>query len=176
MKPKRKVILLGPFSTWGNEAHRIEITFSVKVKFSQSCVHSLQPHGPYSPWNFQARTLEWIAVPFSRASSQPSNWTQVSHIAGGFFTNWATEEAQKGAFVSPSGNPTQVSHVTGRDTDHYTKKEGATTWPLQLVQCYPSKYWGNLAPELIFAYGTLIVFHSSPRGSCSAHLHYVWDL
>ena len=40
----------------------------------------------------QARILEWVAVPFSRGLSQPRNWTQVSHIAGGFFTSWATKE------------------------------------------------------------------------------------
>ena len=43
----------------------------------------------------QARTLEWVAFPFSRGSSQPRDQTQVSHIAGGFFTSWATREAQK---------------------------------------------------------------------------------
>ena len=32
--------------------------------------------------------LEWVASPFSRGSSQPRNWTKVSCIAGGFFTNW----------------------------------------------------------------------------------------
>ena len=32
---------------------------------------SLRPHGLYSPWNFQARILEWVAFPFSRESSQP---------------------------------------------------------------------------------------------------------
>ena len=32
---------------------------------------SLQPHGLYSAWNSQARTLEWGAFPFSRGSSQP---------------------------------------------------------------------------------------------------------
>ena len=42
----------------------------------------------------QARILEWSAFPFSRGSSQPRDWTQVSHIAGGFFTSWATREAQ----------------------------------------------------------------------------------
>ena len=41
----------------------------------------------------QAWILEWVAFPFSRGSSQPSNWTGVSHIAGRFFTNWATREA-----------------------------------------------------------------------------------
>ena len=43
---------------------------------------------------FQARILEWVAFPFSRGSSQPRDWTQVSHIAGGFFTSWATREVE----------------------------------------------------------------------------------
>ena len=34
----------------------------------------------------QARILEWVAMPSSRGSSQSRDWTQVSHIAGGFFT------------------------------------------------------------------------------------------
>ena len=37
----------------------------------------------------QARLLEWIAVPFSRGSSQPRDQTLVSCIAGRFFTIWA---------------------------------------------------------------------------------------
>ena len=40
----------------------------------------------------QARTLEWVAVPFSRGSSLPRDRTWVSRIAGRFF--WATKEAQ----------------------------------------------------------------------------------
>ena len=40
------------------------------------------------------KLLEWVAMPFSRASSQPRDQTQVSHIAGGFFTVWATRKAQ----------------------------------------------------------------------------------
>ena len=35
----------------------------------------------------QARILEWVAFPFSRGSSQPRDQTQVSHIAGRFFTS-----------------------------------------------------------------------------------------
>ena len=55
----------------------------------------------YSPPDFsvhgilQARILEWVAFPFSRGSSQPRDGTQVSHIAGRFFTSWATREAQE---------------------------------------------------------------------------------
>ena len=41
----------------------------------------------------QARILEWIAIPFSRGSSQLRDQTQVSFIAGRFFTIWATREA-----------------------------------------------------------------------------------
>ena len=42
---------------------------------------------------FQARKLEWVAMPSSRVSSQPRDWTQVSCIASGFFTSRATKEA-----------------------------------------------------------------------------------
>ena len=42
---------------------------------------------------FQARVLEWVAISFSRGSSQPRDWTQVSLIAGRRFTIWATKEA-----------------------------------------------------------------------------------
>ena len=42
----------------------------------------------------QARTLEWVAFPFSRGSSQPRDQTQVSRFAGRFFTNWAIREAK----------------------------------------------------------------------------------
>ena len=42
----------------------------------------------------QARILEWVALPFSRRSSQPRDQTQVSCIVGKFFTSWATREAQ----------------------------------------------------------------------------------
>ena len=51
---------------------------------------SLHPHGI-----LQARMLEWVAFLFSRGSSQPRGRIQVSHIAGRFFTSWATREAQQ---------------------------------------------------------------------------------
>ena len=49
---------------------------------------SLQPHGLYSlPGSsihgiFQSRILEWVAISFSRRSSQPRDWTRVFHIVG----------------------------------------------------------------------------------------------
>ena len=44
----------------------------------------------------QARILEWVAISFSRGSSQPRNRTWVSCITGRFFTVWATREAHIG--------------------------------------------------------------------------------
>ena len=44
---------------------------------------------------FQARELEWVAIAFSRGSSQPRDWTQVSRIVGRPFTIWATREVSK---------------------------------------------------------------------------------
>ena len=43
----------------------------------------------------QASILEWVAVPFSRGSSQPRDRTQSSYIVDQFFTIWATREAQE---------------------------------------------------------------------------------
>ena len=42
---------------------------------------------------FQARILEWVAIPFSRESSRPKVQTWDSRTAGRFFTIWATREA-----------------------------------------------------------------------------------
>ena len=41
---------------------------------------------------FQAM-LEWVAISFSRRSSQPRGWIRVSRIVGRCFTIWATREA-----------------------------------------------------------------------------------
>ena len=41
------------------------------------------------------RILEWVGIPFSRGSSQPSGWTLVSCNAGRFFTVRVTREAKR---------------------------------------------------------------------------------
>ena len=59
---------------------------------------SLWPHGPQSAQSMgilQARILVWVAMPSSKGSSQPRDQTQVSRIAGRFFTDWATRKALK---------------------------------------------------------------------------------
>ena len=58
----------------------------VKMKVAQSCP---------TVWDtgiLQTRILEWVAVPFSRVSSQTRDWTLVSHIVDKHFTVWATRE------------------------------------------------------------------------------------
>ena len=56
----------------------------------------------------QARILEWVAVPISRGSFQSRNQTQVSHMAGGFFTSWATREAQESWSGYPIPSPVDL--------------------------------------------------------------------
>ena len=84
-----------------------------------------------TPWNIvhgilQARILEWVAFPFSRESSQPRDWTQISHIAGRFFTNWAITEAfsnrnnQMSKASLASRNPTPLCLPLCQHTNDYT--------------------------------------------------------
>ena len=72
-----------------------------EVKWSevaQSCPTLCDPMdcslpGSSVPGILQARVLEWVAISFSRRSSQPRDGTRVSHIAGRRFTIWATRES-----------------------------------------------------------------------------------
>ena len=68
---------------------------SVKVKVTQSCLTLCNSIDYMVHGILQARILEWVAVPFSKGSSQPRDQTQVFCIAGGFLTTWATREAQE---------------------------------------------------------------------------------
>ena len=69
-----------------------------KWKWSRSVCPTLwdpmgcSPPGSSVHGNLQARILEWVAISFSRGSSQPRDGTQVSRIAGRCFTLWATRE------------------------------------------------------------------------------------
>ena len=79
-----------------NSVKANHLSFSC-VCFSRSVVSdSLWPHGLYSlPSSsvhgiLQARILEWVAISFSWGSTPPRDRTWVSHIAGRFFTVWAT--------------------------------------------------------------------------------------
>ena len=70
----------------------------VKMLVTQSCLALYCPLDCSPPGSsvheiFQAKILEWFAISFSRASSQPRNQTWVSFIVWNFFTLWVTREA-----------------------------------------------------------------------------------
>ena len=62
------------------------------MKVAQSCLTLCDPMYYIVHGTLQAKIIEWVAFPFSRGSSQPSDWTQVSRIVDGFFTSWLTRE------------------------------------------------------------------------------------
>ena len=64
-----------------------QLFVSVCVKVTQSCPTLCNPMDYTIHGILQARILEWGAFPFSRGSSQPRDRTQVSYIAGGFYTS-----------------------------------------------------------------------------------------
>ena len=66
---------------WKSVVTRSRLTLYDRIDYS---VHGI----------LQDRILEWVAFPFSRGSSQPRDWIQISFIAGRFFTSWATREAK----------------------------------------------------------------------------------
>ena len=68
-----------------------ECSWKWKVKVTQLCPSLNNPKDYTVHGILQARILEWVAFPFSRGSSQPRDQTQVSCLAGRFFTSWATK-------------------------------------------------------------------------------------
>ena len=62
------------------------------------------PHGLYSPWNSPGQnTGMGVAVPFSRGSSQPRDWTQVYRIVGRWIPVWATAGKESACKVGRPG-------------------------------------------------------------------------
>ena len=128
----------------------------VKVKVAQLCPTLWDPrdlvHGI-----LQARILEWVAFPFSRGSSQPRDWTQVFHIAGWFFTSWATREAQEywsgEPIPSPVDLPTQESNqglLHCRRILYQLSYEGSPSTTRGWAKClsyYSSLTWTHAHPE-----------------------------
>ena len=94
------------YSPWNSPGHNTEVG---RLSLLQGIfpTKGSNPGLPHCRWILyqlshkrSPRLLEWVAYPFSSRSSQPRNWTGVSCIAGGFFTNWAIREAwleEKGA-------------------------------------------------------------------------------
>ena len=79
----------------------------------------------------QAKILEWVAFLTSRGCYQPTDGTQVSHIAGRFFIRWATREPQEYGVgnlsflqqISGPRNPTRISCTAGRFFTNWAIRE-----------------------------------------------------
>ena len=95
----------------------IALHVAVLCLVAQSCMtlcHSMDcsPPGSSVQGLLQARILEWVAMPSSRGSSQSRDQTQVSHIAGRFFTIWTTREDSKG-FTTLGGRAVLEAKLKG---------------------------------------------------------------
>ena len=92
----------------------------MRVLFTQSCLALYNPMVYSSPGSsvlgiLQARILEQVAILFSKEASQPRDQTWVSHIAGTFFTVWATKE-------DPDDGDSKV-HFNFRDVKMWKKEK-----------------------------------------------------
>ena len=122
----------------------------VKVQVAQSCLTLCNPIDYTVHEILQARILEWVAFPFSMGFSQPRDWTQVSHIAGRFFTSWATREAQEYRSGWPIPSPADLPYPgTERGLPHCRRRQwhptpvllpGKSHGQRSLVGCSP---WGR---------------------------------
>ena len=77
---------------------------------AQSCATLCDPVDCSPPGSsvhgiLQTRILEWVAISFSRGSSQPRDRTRVSCIAGRRFTVWATRESTEELYKKDMHNP-----------------------------------------------------------------------
>ena len=80
--------------------HKRSLAFKVKVLVARSRPTLFDPMNCSPPRSsvhgiFQARIMEWVAIPFSRGSSRPRDQTRVSCMTGRFFTIWAARLAHK---------------------------------------------------------------------------------
>ena len=69
------------------------LLYKVKVKVAQLCPTLCDSMDHTVHGILQYSNTGVAAFPFSRGSSQSRDPTQVSRIAGGFFTSWGTKEA-----------------------------------------------------------------------------------
>ena len=100
---------------------------------SRSVVYdSLWPHGPYSPWNSPGQNTGVGSLSLLQGIFPTQDGTQVSHIAGGFFTSWATRESPgilewvAFPFSRGSSQPrdwTQVYRTAGGFFTHWATRE-----------------------------------------------------
>ena len=111
----------------------------------------------------QARILEWVAISFSRGSSRPRNWIQVSCTAGRCFKDWSSRERQPTPVLLPRkshGLRSLVSMGSQR-----VRHDWATSLSLQ---GNPIQSMGLDNSISIHCYGIIQIFYCSKNLLCSA--------
>ena len=106
---------------------------SVCVLITQSCTtlsksKDCSPPGSSVHGILQARILEWVSMPFSRGSSQPRDWTQVSHIADRFFTMWAIQNTGKFGKINFFRTLETTKSTLELTKKHLLKKTNCLSW------------------------------------------------
>ena len=86
-------LLLETFSNQSTQAansvHKVNL-WVTQARLTLCNAMDYGPPGSSVHGILQIRILEWVAIPFSRGSSWPRDWTWVSYIAVRFFSVWAT--------------------------------------------------------------------------------------
>ena len=119
------------------------------------------PPGSSVHWIPQTRILEWVAMPFSRGSSQPRNWTHVSCSSctvGRIFYSWAIGEAQQKGEGPPKSCGYKLrmpgkSHLRG-------PKPGVKLWKSH--QHFYSSYSINSPVVLLYVVSVDTVYYVHP--------------
>ena len=181
MRETEAFLLVGTWSqnSWFPTNLETKICGSVKKLYVLCLVTQLCPilcdPMDYSPPGFslsmrilQARILEWVAMPSFRGSSLPRDWTQVSCIAGGFFTIWTTREAQEYSWVAypfsrgsswPSSR-TRISLIGGGFFTSWASREAPNSTVSKRLMF---EYFPNGTPKNILFY--MLYFYWVPNCS-----------
>ena len=105
----------------------------------------------------QARILEWVAIPFSRGSFQPRDWTWVSCIAGRCFTDWATRSSNKSKTTNNSIIVTFLQFDNIKKTKSFQEQERYINFKaasISLIACFRKDmmegktWWNNIFPKI----------------------------
>ena len=146
-----------------------------EVKVAKSCPALWDPMDYTVYGILQAEILEWVAFPFSRVSSQHRDQTQVSLIAGGFFTNWATRETPEywsgKPFPSPGdlpdpgtkpGSPALQADFLSNELSGLSLGMNLLTWCPGASRVH-SQVWHEILYLWIHSFFSLLLFFPGAR-------------
>ena len=134
----------------------------------------------------QARILQWVAISFSRGSSQPRDWTQVSRIAGRCFNLSATREIAGSRHIAywvqhfpqhhlsgsgiaqlefyhcwePAWGTPPMAKVMRKEARHMQRRDRASRVPLEILEHLPPK------PESAYFLLCAFTYTSDFTGGC----------